>query len=130
MGAQRKATISSAKSGPKKPQLLKPNQQINETLTLYGQLLREVFDQPSLLSPIYYDPAYKYLDPIVKLLTEALLSNQFDETQEHILTNIMEDIMTYEFHSTEDLTTYLRENTAATKMLGAYLKREPVSMFV
>merc|ERR1712228_422634 len=73
---------------------------------------------------------YKFLEPIVKLLTESLLSNQFDETHEHILTNIMEDIMTFEFQNTEDLTTYLRENTAATKLLGAYLKREPVSMFV
>ena len=97
---------------------------------LYGQLLRQIFDNPSLLSPIYYNPAYKLMDPIVKLLTEVLLSNQFDETHEHILTNIMEDIMAYEFKKTEDLTTYLRENTAATKLLGAYLKREPVQMFV
>ncbi len=66
----------------------------------------------------------------MKLLTDTLLSNQFDESQEHILTNIMEDIMEYEFESTEDLTTYLRENTAATKLLGAYLKREPVAQFV
>ena len=144
--SQRKTTLSSTKNNIRKPVLLKYNNNKNsyihnnninntnnilsETLSLYGELLREIFDKPLLLSAIYYNPAYKYLEPIVKLLTEALLSNQFDESQEHILTNIMEDIMTYEFKNTEDLTTYLRENTAATKMLGAYLKREPVSEFV
>lgn len=96
----------------------------------YGQLLRYINDSPSLLSPIWYNAQYKYLDPTVKLLSEALLSNHFDEVHEHILTNIMEDLMTYEFHHTDDMTTYLRENTAATKLLGQYLKREPVANFV
>ena len=92
--AQRKSTLSNSKNTVRKPVSYRPsNQNISETLGLYGQLLREIFDKPLLLSPIYYNPAYKFLDPIVKLLTEALLSNQFDEAQEHILTNIMEDIM-------------------------------------
>eukprot|EP01083_Nonionella_stella_P084549 234105_1 len=127
---QRKGTLTTAKTLARKPTLIQQNQHINDTLSLYGQLLREVFNNPSLLSPIYYDPAYKYLGPIVGLLTETLVSNQFDEAQEHILTSIMEDIMQFEFNATEDLTTYLRENTAATKLLGAYLKREPVAIFV
>ena len=59
-----------------------------------------------------------------------MCSNQFDETHEHILTQIMEDVMTYEFLECEDLTTYLRENTAATKTQGAYFKRQPVAVFI
>eukprot|EP01084_Bolivina_argentea_P003526 6635_1 len=62
---QRKAA-SSSKINVRKPHLLKPNPLISETLALYGTLLREIFDQPSLLSPIYYDPQYKFLEPIVK----------------------------------------------------------------
>eukprot|EP01084_Bolivina_argentea_P283855 486267_1 len=114
----------------KKAQMLKPNPLVTETLKLYGELLREIFDQPTILSRMYYDAQHKYAEPLMKLLTESLFWNHFDQIQSHTLTHIMQDVMEYEFDATEDFTKYLRENTAATKLLDAYLKREPNAKFI
>eukprot|EP01084_Bolivina_argentea_P228278 385591_1 len=93
--------------------------------TLVISMVQRTSDSCVVVSLMYLLMMYEELQAKVP---EALLPSQFDQAQEHILTNIMEDIMEYE--STEDLTTYLRENTAATKLLTAYLRREPVAQFV
>ncbi|ETO19474.1 hypothetical protein RFI_17756, partial [Reticulomyxa filosa] len=40
------------------------------------------------------------------------------------------DVMKFEYEQCEDITTYLRENTTATKLLQAYLKRQHISDFI
>eukprot|EP01084_Bolivina_argentea_P097637 175511_1 len=106
------------------------NKEMNEILSLYGKLFGEIFNNPSLLSTIFYTGNYKILDSKVKLLTETLLPNPYNQTHEFIFQKIVSDVIDYEFHQTKDLTTFLRENTSATKLFSAYLKREPIAIFI
>lgn len=130
------ATKRVGKKMPNTPRSLKPkqlkanNQAMIEALELYGSGIQMIFTHPSIISSVYYNCTYKLLDPSVKLLTDAILCNHFDQNQENIICRIVEDCMTHEFEHTQDMTTYLRENTSATKMLAAYLKRAPIANFV
>ena len=103
---------------------------ISEVLGLYGTLFCELVNDPSLLSSIFYQTKYKNIDAKVELLTNSLLSNPFNLCHEYLLTQVLCDNIEYEWHQTKDLTTILRENTPATKLFAAYLKRENVSMFI
>lgn len=126
----RKGSVISPSSSSEMKDLNTNKDETRTILRIYGTMFGLIYREPAILSPIYQSPPYKFADPLVKLLTESLLPNHFDSSHEHILTKITQDVMTYEFVNCEDLTTYLRENTCATKLLSSFLKRSVTARFV
>eukprot|EP01083_Nonionella_stella_P092907 260220_1 len=111
-----------------KPDLIETNNQHIESL--FGELFREILTNPSLLSPICYNPPYQSMGPICALLTRSLLRNPFDDIQQHALLAIVQDVLQFEFDQTPDSSVFLRQCTVGTGMLHCILKQEHISTFI
>ncbi|ETO14812.1 hypothetical protein RFI_22554, partial [Reticulomyxa filosa] len=109
---------------------MKPTNQTKKKKKMYGEIFGITYTNPSLLARLYFDPHFTNIERLVNLLTNGILPNHYDRMQEHIMVRIIEDVMKYEYNQCEDITTYLRENTTATKLLQAYLKRQHISDFI
>lgn len=99
--------------------------ELADTLQRYGNLLFFLQQDPDYLVRLFSALRGPDVDVLVGVVVFTLYANPHDMSEEHILLTLIRSLLNNAMEACSDITTFLRDNSAAPKLLSAYTRREP-----
>ncbi|PVU94892.1 hypothetical protein BB561_002199 [Smittium simulii] len=92
--------------------------------TVYGHLFFELQTDTSHISQLLQLSSYKELDPLIKIVVFSLFGKQYDNREEMLLLQTVQNVLDYDINKSTSFTTLLRGNSVSTKLVTTYTHRE------
>uniref|UniRef100_A0A7S4PCN8 Ras-GAP domain-containing protein n=1 Tax=Paramoeba aestuarina TaxID=180227 RepID=A0A7S4PCN8_9EUKA len=111
---------------------------INRTITLkdkrekqlYGRLFYILQNETTYIASLARLVKLGEIDNLLQTVMFTLYGNQYDESEEHLLLSMFEQVLRAEFTSAKSTSNLLRSNTALTRMMTTYTRRGPGQQYL
>lgn len=101
-----------------------------DVVSIYGKLFFVLQRDPFYLARLTRIARSSEIDPFLQTVVLTLFGDQYDEREERLLLFLFQSALLEEFRQCHDIGTFMRSNTAFTKMLNVFGKRGPYHDFL
>eukprot|EP01105_Mastigella_eilhardi_P015960 TRINITY_DN3658_c0_g1_i4.p1 TRINITY_DN3658_c0_g1~~TRINITY_DN3658_c0_g1_i4.p1 ORF type:complete len:766 (-),score=261.93 TRINITY_DN3658_c0_g1_i4:91-2388(-) len=102
----------------------------SQEIEMYGRLFWLLQRKTRYISKIAPLIKLVEIDNLLQTVMFTLYGNQYEEEEEHLLLSMFQSVLKQEFSVADGIPNLLRANTALTRMLATYTRREPGQQYL
>lgn len=97
----------------------------DEKTQRYGNLLFLLQSEPRHIAHLCRLVTMAEIDSLLQTVMFTIYGNQYESREEHLLLTMFQSVLTYQFDTTPEYSSLLRQNTPVSRMMTTYTRRGP-----